>query len=246
MVKRIFVAVAAVMVLAVSCAKNDAKGNFGVDGVTPLPEAVDLGIIVNGKNVKWASFNLGAARDCEYGDYYAWGEIQSKADYSWETYAFSTGAYNKLTKYCPKDQKSYWDYAQKPDGPEGKTSLYPVDDVVQVKLGGNWRMPTDVEWTALRSNCVWTWTNNYNGTGVAGRIGRSKVEGYKDRSIFLPAGGRWDGASLTDKGSMGYYWSSDLDTYEPNCAGRGAFNNGAIYGGSSYRYCGQSVRPVSE
>ena len=39
------------------------------DGVTPVPDAVDLGMIVNGKNVKWASFNLGASSPEQSGQY---------------------------------------------------------------------------------------------------------------------------------------------------------------------------------
>ena len=71
--KSLFICVAALMVLAVSCKKDDKtdKGKYGVDGVTPMPEAVDLGLA---SGVKWASFNIGASKEYEYGDYYAWGE----------------------------------------------------------------------------------------------------------------------------------------------------------------------------
>lgn len=44
-------------------------------------EAVDLGL-----NVKWASSNLGASSPEDYGDYYAWGETETKEKYGWETY----------------------------------------------------------------------------------------------------------------------------------------------------------------
>ena len=60
------------------------------------------------------------------------------------------------------------------------------DDVAHVILGGKWRMPTDDEWAELLNNCTRTWTDNYNGTGVKGRIVTSNIEGYKDKSIFLP------------------------------------------------------------
>ena len=76
MKKSLFICLAALMVLAVSCKKDNSndvpKQKYGVDGVTPLPEAVDLGTVVNGKTVLWASFNLGASKEYEYGDYYAW------------------------------------------------------------------------------------------------------------------------------------------------------------------------------
>ena len=42
-------------------------------------EAVDLGL-----SVKWAPYNVGASKPTEYGNYYAWGEIEPKTDYSSE------------------------------------------------------------------------------------------------------------------------------------------------------------------
>ena len=47
------------MVLAVSC-KKDEQNNNGKK--IPVPEAIDLGITVGGKTVKWASFNIGASK----------------------------------------------------------------------------------------------------------------------------------------------------------------------------------------
>ena len=56
--------------------------------------AVDLGL-----SVKWASCNVGANRPEEYGDYFAWGEIESKLVYSWETYKYCRGSIFTLIKY---------------------------------------------------------------------------------------------------------------------------------------------------
>ena len=63
MKKIICVALAAGAAIALaSCNSNSAPAaKFGVDGKTPLPEAVDIGLVVNGQAVKWASFNLGAS-----------------------------------------------------------------------------------------------------------------------------------------------------------------------------------------
>lgn len=46
------------------------------DGVTPVPEAIDLGVVVGGKNVKWASFNLGASSPEQFGLFLAWGDLK--------------------------------------------------------------------------------------------------------------------------------------------------------------------------
>jgi len=34
-----------------------------------------------------------------------------------------------------------------------------ADDAARQNWGGNWRTPTDAEWTWLREHCTWTWTN---------------------------------------------------------------------------------------
>ncbi len=52
----------------------------------PTPgEAIDLGL-----SVMWASHNVGASKPEDYGDYFAWGETTPKANYSWETYKYSS------------------------------------------------------------------------------------------------------------------------------------------------------------
>ena len=45
-------------------------------------EYVDLGL-----GVKWATFNVGATKPEEYGDYFAWGETEPKSTYDWSTYS---------------------------------------------------------------------------------------------------------------------------------------------------------------
>ena len=57
---------------------------------------VDLGLP---SGTLWATTNVGADNPEDYGDYFAWGETKPKSDYSWETYKYANGAYNKLTKY---------------------------------------------------------------------------------------------------------------------------------------------------
>ena len=44
---------------------------------------VDLGLSVN-----WATFNIGAAKPEDYGNYYAWGETSTKSRYTWSNYSF--------------------------------------------------------------------------------------------------------------------------------------------------------------
>jgi hypothetical protein len=115
-------------------------------------------------------------------------------------------------------------------------------DAARANMGGEWRMPTTEEMQALYDNTTSTWTDNYNNTGIAGRIFTGKG-GYANSSLFLPAAGRFNGMSYGNGGSYGYYWSSTLYS---SMGGRGLFfysgNVGPQY--DNGRYLGFSVRAV--
>ena len=219
----------AAVAVGIGTATITAYGSSGVSAsctVTVSPEAVDLGLP---SGLKWASMNVGATKPEEYGDYFAWGETQPKEDYSWSTYKWCNGSSNTQTKY--NTNSSYGTV-------DNKTVLDPEDDAAHVNWGGSWRMPTDEEWTELRTNCTWTWTTQ---NGVKGRL----VTGPNGKSIFLPAAGRKD-TNLNDAGSLGFYWSSSLNTDYPYYAWRVDFYSGSVSRNYFYRFNGISVRAVTE
>ena len=201
-----------------------------------VPELVDLGLP---SGIKWASFNLGATKPEEYGDYFAWGETCPKTDYSWLTYKWcaSGDSWNtaKFSKYCPD---SYYGTV------DNKTVLDIEDDAAWVNLGGYWRMPTDEECTELRENCSWTVTDNYDGTGVKGRIVTSNISGYTDKSIFLPAAGGRGGTDFYYVGKEGYYWSSSLILDSPYYGWSIMCLSQDVVRAGGDRSFGFSVRPV--
>lgn len=198
----------------------------------PAPVAVDLGL-----SVKWATFNLGAGKPEECGDYFAWGETEPKTDYSWTTYKFELGSGNNgpFSKYVDNSSYGTVDY---------KTVLDLDDDAAHAIWGGAWRMPTDDEWTELRENCTWTWTDNYNGTGVAGDIVTSNKPGYSNTSIFFAAAGCRQGSNINGVGSYGAYWSSSLYLASPDISYRLYFNSSRVSRSNYGRHFGFSVRPV--
>ena len=195
-------------------------------------EYVDLGLP---SGLKWATCNVGASTPEEYGDYFAWGEVEPKTTYDWSTYKYGTGTY-ELTKYCNDSE-----YGK--DGfTDNKTVLDPEDDAATVNWGGAWRMPTEAEQYELMDNCKkWIWITQ---NGVNGH----KVVGPNGNSIFLPAAGCMDGTSLDGVGSLGFYWSSSLGAegsrpYNSYSVGIGSLGAGRYYYG---RYFGFTVRPVCE
>ena len=198
----------------------------GGDTPSDVHAYVDLGL-----SVKWATCNVGAENPEDYGDYYAWGETETKDYYDWSTYKWCNGSISTMTKYCTNSDDGTVD---------NKTQLDLSDDVAHVKWGGSWRMPTDDELTELRntSNCTWTWTTQ------GGKNGYKVTSKKNGNSIFLPAAGCRGGGSLSNAGSLGYFWSSSLDTSDSYYACSVVFDSGCVYRSSYYRCYGQSVRPV--
>lgn len=222
--------------------KYGAVKSFTTKESTSPAGTVDLGIVMtrtDGTTYKlyWAKSNLSDKGLCanpeDYGDYYAWGETESKSDYSMSTYKWCNGSSSTLTKYNTKISYGTVD---------NKTVLDQEDDVASVKLGSKWRMPTDAEWTELRTKCTWTWTTNYNGTGVSGRI----VTAPNGNSIFLPAAGYRYDTELSVAGFYGYYWSSSLSTDFLDYAWSVYFDSDDVSRYGSHRFLGRSVRPVTE
>lgn len=175
----------------------NGKAYYGETRSTFMPfEYVDLGL-----SVYWATCNVGASSEIEYGDFYAWGETEPKTQYDWQTYKWCEGSSYTLTKYCLNEgcgNNGFFDE---------KTTLDPEDDVAHVKWGGSWRMPTKEDMDELSEYCTWQWTTR---NGIGGYIVTSKKTGYTDRSIFLPAAGyRCEGRTIDD-GNRASYWSGSL------------------------------------
>lgn len=188
---------------------------------------VDLGL-----SVKWATLNIGAENISDCGNYYAWGETETKSDYSWSTYKWCNGSYKTLTKYNSNGGNGTVDY---------KTSLDLVDDVAHVKWGGNWRMPTNEELDELRTSCTWlSLTDGYRVT--------SNIEGFTDRSIFLPYTGYREDRYLyeqdQDDYGYGYYWSSTLYNSYSQYSYYLYFTYSGLSTSWGNRYIGRCVRPV--
>ena len=202
---------------------------------------------------------MGATNPWEYGDYYAWGETETKDDYSWSwaTYKYCKGSYETLTKYCRNVEYGNGGFTDK------LTTLEPADDVATAVLGAGWAMPTKADWDELGSQCYWVWTENYNNYNVSGYIvykaksasdkgikvnsGGTPLESYSlsDAHIFLPAAGFRTKAYLGGVGSEGDYWSASLFencSYGAHFGFFGSYNVNLTH--YNYRRCGLSVRPV--
>ena len=177
--------------------------------------AADLGL-----SVKWATVNIGATLPADYGNYYAWGETETKDEYTWD---------NSVT------------YGDSSFGDISGDATY---DAATANWGSSWRMPTKTECQELVDDCTWKWTTQENSDGedVNGYL----VEGTNGNSIFLPAAGFRNGSSLSYAGTRGYYWGSTPYAGDSDSAFSLYFTS-RYRGVLSYnRYNGKPVRPVSE
>ena len=110
---------------------------------TEVKDYVDLGLP---SGLMWGKYNIGASNEKDAGSAYSWAGITAlsrQEGYKYfydETYPYLNEK-GEWTKYNSKDKK---------------TILDAVDDIANVKLGGNWRIPSPEEWQELLDNCEWT------------------------------------------------------------------------------------------
>ncbi|HJJ56526.1 MAG TPA: hypothetical protein O0X14_03415 [Methanocorpusculum sp.] len=247
---KILLAVVILLTFCIECVAQCVTGQQ--DG----NDYVDLGLP---GGTLWATYNVGARKPTEYGNYYAWGEVKPYKDsiYYWPSYKFirqhskslkkASDLWKECSKYICHDQYTIEDSVIWYDRNgmfigDNLKKLQPEDDAATVNWGNGWRMPTIDEMVELIKGCNWKGTQDYNGEGVAGLLGTSKING---NTIFLPVPGYRVKGHLSYEGTMGSYWSSSLCTdlcdfaecLDINCAGY-------IVRYTHERYFGYSVRAV--
>ena len=182
---------------------------------------VDLGL-----SVKWATCNVGASSPEEFGDYFAWGETETKA--SFLDYKWSAGSSNKFTKYVLDEEYGKVDYIKE---------LLADDDVAYVKWGGDWRMPTCEEFHELVDNAKWV-VEERNGI-----LGYLVVSNINKNSVFLPFGGVCSYSVPQNVGKEGNYWSKSVTNYYGACYLSLRFDKVQTMGW--FRSYGLLVRPIT-
>lgn len=206
-----------------------------VSGQIAGHDYVDLGLP---SGTLWATYNVGATKPTEYGYYLAWGETEPKEYYDWNNYKLCTkspeGYLSAFTKYCTDS-----DYGTV----DNRYFLENIDDAATVNWGKNWRMPSGYDLHELHEGCKWERVTDFNGSGVNGQLGTSKVNG---NTIFLPAAGSIskDGEPYGD-GGVGNYWTADLRSSATFNAYRLYFIGESILEDYNSRQLGYSVRAVS-
>ena len=176
-------------------------------------ESVDLGLP---SGTLWAKYNIGATKESEYGDLFAWGATEP---YRMNGSTPIDNTNNYAASYANTIQHD----------------LYPNEDAATVKWGKGWKMPTKAQFDELLANTTNEWTEI---NGVNGR----KFTASNGNYIFVPAAGSVDGDSIKSREINGYYWSSPFGS--SSVAFRLDFSSSYISVNTINRYRGLSVRPV--
>lgn len=192
---------------------------------------VDLGLP---SGLKWAVCNIGASEPWEFGDYFAWGEVSPKEDYSNETYKW--GMWDNLTKYCtnPTSLKTYGMI-------DNKKMLEIEDDAAAVNWGNGWHTPSVNDMLELGESCEWEKDiKDFEGSGIGGFVGHSK---YNGNSIFFPDAGRRVGFETLFSGNPKYF-ASEINYSDPSDCFIFVPNSFWSIEGRNARYVGYNVRAV--
>jgi len=193
-------------------------------------EFVDLGLP---SNIKWATVNVGASSPEDYGDYYAWGEINTKRMYSDNTYEHCSPKKNIMNvfKSLTGGIKTY---SYRNIAILSGREL----DVSELLWGKPWHIPSIKDFKELLRCCNWQWMKR---KGVNGYL----VLGPNGNSIFLPTAGEMDSDSLEGDNTEGWYWCSEPDDTIDSWALAMTFDKKEKDVQEMGKECGLSIRPVA-
>lgn len=204
----------------------EEKSTFIVnyEEIPVIADAVDMGL-----SVKWASHNIGATKESDYGGLYIWGD--------------------KTGTDLRKEDEVYADFMNnKVDLISGN----PTYDIAVNKWGDQWRLPTEKEFDELLDAEFITQAVEV----VDGVTGIRFTNTNNGNSIFLPAAGyNYGYHDLRERETLGRYWtgSEHYDFFghmDSNIFGLNFNINKEtneiirIGTGSIYYTFGLSVRPV--
>ena len=195
---------------------------------------VDLGLT---SGTLWATMNVGATSETDYGSYFQWGDTVDKrdADCSWESYKYGDGS--NFSKYNTGFENTGGTI-------DNKTILDPEDDAARANMGGDWKMPSIALIEELVAETDSEWVTNYNGSGISGRKFTSRTD--ESKYIFIPASGYRFNSSFEIQDSFGFIWSSSLRISGPIDAWYLYFTSSNVVASNDiYNRCsGMTVRGV--
>ena len=194
---------------------DGSKYTYGEAKSFTTTDYVDLGLA---SGTLWANHNVLADNPESYGGYFAWGETETKDNYTQANYKYYQN--NRYIDIGTNIAGTQYDAATK-------------------NMGTLWQTPTQQQCKELADNCTWTETT-VNGVAVW-KVASKKNNNY----IILPKAGRYNGMSDDVSGQANYMTASRYSYY---CLNDFWIPNGgkpqSEPGNNNYKYKGYVVRPV--
>lgn len=186
-----------------------------ISSFTTAEKRVAADIVDLGLSVKWASWNVGAQSDADYGQRYVWGDPDGTLTLN-DNLLYLNNVGNDI----------------------GGTQY----DIATVQWGKDWRIPTEAEWKELSNNCVVSEVVNYQGSNVRGllftaRNGNSIF--IPETGVITKTFEREPGSGYL------FYWSSERDSKDVTsvkCANMGLY--GVEISKGYYLTMMMPIRPV--
>lgn len=208
---------------------NENQQNTSDQTVTQKHEYVDLGLT---SGTLWAKENIGAKGCYEYGDYFAWGETQTKESYTFDNYKYKGEKEMMISKYCLSEESGTID---------NLLTLLSEDDAAYVLWGKEWTMPTLEQINELFEECDCKWMKDYEESGINGLLVQSKKNA---NSIFLPAAGLYNKERLDYKNKDCYYATKTVFKFGSDRAWILEATSLGQSHANMNRHNGYSIRPV--
>ena len=175
------------------------------------------------------------------GNYYAWGELEPKYEYTRDNYKFYVRKNWKLflTKYCNMTSDGFNSII------DNFLQLQPEDDVVYQNFvsptGIKFNIPTKDQFIELVKNTIKEEQTNFNGVkGLNGLLYTSKING---NSIFFPNTGNYDGSSHEEK-NLVTLWTANISIINNSHYATYFYGISNVPFAANTRFCGYPVRPV--
>ena len=186
-------------------------------------EYVDLGLE---SGTLWATMNVGATSNSDYGLYFQWGDSQGyesnevgvTKNFTWSDYKWTEDDGSTFTKY---------EYTFEP--------LEPEDDAASVAMGGKWHVPTNEQITELFALTHSVTTID----SVSGMM----FTGTNNNTLFIPFAGYADNGQVYSAGFYADIWSNEMGS-EASQGSYGGMNSSNIQMYAGDKRYGLSVRGV--
>ena len=207
-----------------------------VDGVIGGHGYVNLGLP---SGTLWATCNVGATTPYERGNYFAWGEVEPREDFTWQSYKFFEGV-----EFDPNNGE--WAILEN----IGTDICGTEYDAARFQWGNGWRLPNEQERYELRMLC---WNN---GPSEENGVYGVRIHGPNGHSIFLPVVGYglWYGTPDPFDSTSSAYWTGVAESQfgyngrpiEPSTEARSLSVDryGGFTGASSSKAFGLNIRAV--